>query len=44
MHFRIELGPSKLVSKDLYLSSISLIFYIKEYPEVLAHEATENLK
>ena len=44
MHFRIELGSSKLVSKDLYLSSIRLVFHIEEYPVVLAHEATENMK
>ena len=42
--FIIELEASKLVSKDLYLSSISFIFYMKEYPVVLAHEATEHLK
>ena len=44
MQFRIELGPSQLVSKDLHLSSISYINCVKEYPVVLRHEATENLK
>ena len=42
--FIIELEASKLVRITLTLCSISYAFYIKKYPVVLAHKATENLK
>ena len=44
MCFKMELEPSKLVSKTVTLCSISLIFCVKKYAVVLAHKATENLK
>ena len=34
----------KLVSKELILSFISLVFLVEKYPVVLPHEITENLK
>ena len=42
--FRIELGSSKLASKEFTLSFISLIIFIKKYAVVLPYEVTENLK
>ena len=41
----MKLEPSKLVSKELKVSFISLVYFgVGIYPVVLPYEASENLK
>ena len=40
----MELASSKLVSKELKLSFVSLVFLVKIYPVLLPHEISEYVK